>query len=188
MARARERPHQAHDLGAGVRRVGEPPRALPTAPQADVDQEIRAGDIAGAISGEQHYEARDLLRLGESAGRRLARLLPRDRGGVASDRSGDGLRQDGGRYAFMRRVLETETGRALYGKRQEMTEPIFANAKFNHRIDASYAADRAACRSEWRLITATRNLLKLHTDRVGAELTPTPPTPPGVRVRTGRFA
>jgi hypothetical protein len=24
--------------------------------------------------------------------------------------------------------------------------------------------------------------------RVGAELTPTPPTPPGVRVRTGRFA
>jgi hypothetical protein len=25
-------------------------------------------------------------------------------------------------------------------------------------------------------------------DRVGAELTPTPPTPPGVRVRTGRFA
>jgi len=25
-------------------------------------------------------------------------------------------------------------------------------------------------------------------NRVGAELTPTPPTPPGVRVRTGRFA
>ena len=58
----------------------------------------------------------------------------------AGKRNGARPGWDGGRYAFTRRVLETETGRALYGKRQEMTEPIFANAKFNHRIDASYAA------------------------------------------------
>ena len=30
--------------------------------------------------------------------------------------------------------------------------------------------------------------LNVFINRVGAELTPTPPTPPGVRVRTGRFA
>jgi hypothetical protein len=36
-------------------------------------------------------------------------------------------------------------------------EPVFANTKFNRRLD------RAACRSEWRLITATHDLLKLHS-------------------------
>jgi hypothetical protein len=33
---------------------------------------------------------------------------------------------DGGLYAFMRRVLATEHGGALYRKRQTMVEPVFA--------------------------------------------------------------
>jgi hypothetical protein len=36
---------------------------------------------------------------------------------------------DGGRYTFMRRVLETELGKQLYGKRQATIEPVFANTK-----------------------------------------------------------
>jgi hypothetical protein len=68
----------------------------------------------------------------------------------------------------MRRVLETDAGRALYGKRQGMIEPVFANTKFNRRIDRFLRRGRAACRSEWRLITATHNLLKLHTATVAA--------------------
>lgn len=43
-----------------------------------------------------------------------------------------------------------------------MIEPVFADTKFNRRIDRFQRRGRAACRSEWRLITATHNLLKLH--------------------------
>jgi hypothetical protein len=34
--------------------------------------------------------------------------------------------------------------------------------KFNRRCDRFLRRGRSACRSEWRLINATHNLLKLH--------------------------
>jgi DDE family transposase len=43
-----------------------------------------------------------------------------------------------------------------------MIEPVFAQTKFNRRIDRFLRRGRAAASSEWRLITATHNLLKLH--------------------------
>lgn len=70
--------------------------------------------------------------------------------------------RDQGLYAFMRRVLESETGHALYKQRQAMIEPVFAHIKHNRRADRFQRRGRAACRSEWRLIAATHNLLKLH--------------------------
>ena len=66
----------------------------------------------------------------------------------------------------MRRVLDTETGGGLYRKRQGMIEPVFANTKFNRRIDRFRRRGRSAVRSEWRLITATHNLLKLHKHQI----------------------
>src|SRR5919199_675512 len=68
---------------------------------------------------------------------------------------------DGGAYAFMRRVLASEPGGALYGKRQTMIEPVFADTKFNRRIDRFLRRGRSAARSEWRLGNAAHNLLKL---------------------------
>jgi Transposase DDE domain len=68
----------------------------------------------------------------------------------------------GGAYAFMRRVLQTDAGRELYRKRQAMIEPVFGHTKVNRRIDRFQRRGRAACRPEWRPITATHNLLKLH--------------------------
>jgi Transposase DDE domain len=44
-----------------------------------------------------------------------------------------------------------------------MIEPVFGNTKFNRGIDCLQRRGRSAVRSEWRLITATHNLLKLHT-------------------------
>jgi hypothetical protein len=76
---------------------------------------------------------------------------------------------DGGAYAFMRRILETELGGTLYRKRQGMIEPVFANTKFNRRIDRFQRRGRSAARSEWRLITATHNLLKLHKHQIAAQ-------------------
>src|SRR5919109_1164400 len=69
---------------------------------------------------------------------------------------------EGGHYAFMRRVLATEHGGALYRKRQPMIEPVFAQVKFNRGLGRFRRRGRGAVRTEWRLITATHNLLKLH--------------------------
>ncbi len=55
----------------------------------------------------------------------------------------------------------SEHGGGLYAKRQGMIEPVFADTKFNRRIDRFLRRGRAAARSEWRLVTATHNLLKL---------------------------
>jgi hypothetical protein len=67
-----------------------------------------------------------------------------------------------GYYDFMRKVLETELGGGLYRKRQGTVEPVFGDIKFNRRLDRLLRRGRSAARTEWRLITATHNLLKLH--------------------------
>jgi transposase len=84
-------------------------------------------------------------------------LIPPD----ADKRKGTRPGWDGGLYSFMRRVLETDHGGGLYAKRQGMIEPVFGDTKFNRRCDRFLRRGRAAVRSEWRLITATHNLLKL---------------------------
>jgi transposase len=89
-------------------------------------------------------------------------LIPPDAGNRQSARPG----WDGGRYAFMRRVLDTQLGGDLYRKRKGMIEPVFGNTKFNRGIDRFQRRGRSAVRSEWRLITATHNLLKLHTNQL----------------------
>jgi hypothetical protein len=43
-----------------------------------------------------------------------------------------------------------------------MVEPVFTRIKANRRIGRFKRRGRPAARSEWRLITATHNLLKLH--------------------------
>jgi transposase len=68
----------------------------------------------------------------------------------------------GGPYDFMRRVLASERGGTLYSQRQWMVEPVFAQIKTIRRIDRFKRRGLAAARSEWRLIAATHNLLKLH--------------------------
>jgi transposase len=96
----------------------------------------------------------------------LTVLIPPD----AKKRAGARPGWDGGLYAFMRRVLATEPGGALYARRQTMIEPVFADTKFNRRIDRFLRRGRSAARSEWRLTNAAHNLLKLwrHTSAPAA--------------------
>ena len=70
-------------------------------------------------------------------------LIPPD----ALKRKGARPGWDGGPYAFMRRVLETDYGGGLYRRRQGMIEPVFADTKFNRRIDRFQRRGRSACRS-----------------------------------------
>ena len=85
-------------------------------------------------------------------------LIPPD----AKSRSGTRIGWDGGRYDFMRAVLEEPEGRWRYARRQGMIEPVFADLKFNRRIDRFLRRGRGACSSEWKLAAATHNLLKLY--------------------------
>jgi hypothetical protein len=78
-------------------------------------------------------------------------------------REGRRLRDKGvdGLYAQMQQLIASPDGAALYRRRQQMIEPIFAQTKVTRRADRFQRRGRGACRSEWRLIAATHNLLKL---------------------------
>lgn len=67
-----------------------------------------------------------------------------------------------GMYAFMRRVLESELGVSSIADASAIVEPVFADTKFNRRLERFQRRGRAAVNSEWRLVHATHNLLELH--------------------------
>jgi transposase len=112
----------------------------------------QAPSIVVADSGYWHQDQMERI-----ISRGIEVLIPPDAGKRKGTRPG----WDGGIYAFMRNVLDSEHGGAIYAQRKAMIEPVFADTKFNRRIDRFQRRGRAACRSEWRLITATHNLLKL---------------------------
>src|SRR3954453_7889693 len=109
--------------------------------------------VVVADAGYWHQAQMDRL-----INRGIGVLIPPDAGKRKGARPG----WDGGFYAFMRRLLATDFGGELYAKRQGMIEPVFAHTKFNRGMDRFLRRGRAACRSEWRLITATHNLVELH--------------------------
>jgi transposase len=71
-----------------------------------------------------------------------------------------------GPYQVMRDKLSTDRGRELYRQRKITIEPVFGQIKHNRHIDRFMRRGRAAAQSEWRLITATHNLLKLHSQLI----------------------
>src|SRR5215208_5436087 len=91
-------------------------------------------------------------------------LIPPDAGKRDTPRPG----WQGGRFTWMRNVLATDYGAGLYRRRKAIVEPVFAQTKHNRRIDRFQRRGRSAARSEWRLITSTHNLLKLHKQQVAA--------------------
>jgi hypothetical protein len=91
-------------------------------------------------------------------------LIPPDAGKRKGARSG----WQGGRYEWMRRVLATESGQRLYRKRSQTVEPMFGHTKHNRSMSRFHRRGRSAVRTEWRLITATHNLMKLHGHSLAA--------------------
>jgi hypothetical protein len=109
----------------------------------------QAPEVVLADAGYWHHVQMERL-----AGDGVTVLVPPD----ASKRAGARPGWNGGLYAFMRRVLATDQGGALYAKRQGMIEPGFADTKFNRGVDRFLRRGRAAARSEWRLTNAAHNL------------------------------
>lgn len=91
-------------------------------------------------------------------------LIPPDSGKRKDERPG----WTGGRYSFMRRVLATELGKQLYRTRQQSIEPVYGHTKHNRRFDRFNYRGRLAVRTEWRLITMSHNLTKLHRYQIAA--------------------
>jgi len=121
----------------------------------------RAGvtELPGAVvadAGYWHTKQMEAI-----VGRGIQVLIPPDSGLRKGTRPG----WNEGLYAFMRRVLATEQGTAIYRRRKSTVEPVFAQIKYNRRFDRFLRRGRAAVRSEWRLAAATHNLLKLHQYR-----------------------
>ncbi len=135
-------------------------------PMLDATQsELQAAGVTetpGVLLADAGYWHREQME--NAIDRGIQVLIPPDAGHRKGTRPG----WDGGAYAHMRRVLSTELGHALYRKRQAMIEPVFGHTKFNRRMDRFQRRGRAAARSEWRLITATHNLLKLHSHQIAA--------------------
>jgi transposase len=114
--------------------------------------------VAVADSGYWNEEQMDNV----VANEHVQVLIPPDAGKRNTPRPG----WHGGRYASMREVLATDYGGGLYRRRKVMVEPVFAQTKHNRRLDSFRRRGRSAVRSEWRLIAATHNLLKLHKRRI----------------------
>jgi hypothetical protein len=121
--------------------------------RAGIEQRL---DVVVADAGYWHFQQMD-----ELTAQGTVVLIPPDSTKRKTARPG----WDGGRYSFMRAVL-AGPGHGLYDKRHKVIEPVFGQIKFNRRMDRFLRRGRGSVRSEWRLMTATHNLLKLHQHRI----------------------
>lgn len=125
-------------------------------------EQIGVTDTPGVAVADSGYWNEEQIDQVITAGVQV--LIPPDAGKRNTPRPG----WNGGRYAFMRNALAGDYGGGLYQRRKAMVEPVFAQTKHNRRINEFQRRGRSAARSEWRLITATHNLMKLHKHHIAA--------------------
>jgi transposase len=142
----------AADVTIGTRDQGqlEPMVAAAVAELAAADAER-----PGTVLADAGYWVGDQIRRLTDDG--LTVLVPPD----GHARGAPNPQRRGGLYQHMRERLASDDGSELYRRRMTMIEPIFGQTKTNRRADRFQRRGLAAVRSEWRLLTATHNLLKL---------------------------
>ena len=123
-------------------------------------QAIGITDTPGVAVADTGYWHEDQIDNVVTGGTQV--LIPPDAGKRDTPRPG----WQGGRYAWMRNVLATDYGGGLYRRRKAIVEPVFAQTKHNRQITQFQRRGRSAAHSEWRLITATHNLMKLHKNHL----------------------
>ena len=112
------------------------------------DERQRAGVLERVEAGEiTAQDAADMLGIKAP---QVRTLLRRRRAGAPDTLT-----------AAMITKLDTPRGKKIYKKRAATIEPVFAQIKHNRRIRALSRRGLVAADSEWKLICATHNLLKL---------------------------
>ena len=61
----------------------------------------------------------------------------------------------------MQQRLDTPEGRAQYGRRFATVEPVFANLRYNKRLDRFTLRGRAKVHGQWQLFCLVHNIEKL---------------------------
>jgi transposase len=132
---------------AGVESIIAPGKARELR-RITAEEHDRCSVLAGVEAGEIDKEtAAARLRVTRT---RVNQLLRRRRLGVAESLT-----------TTMIAKLDTPQGKRLYKKRAATIEPVFAQIKHNRGIRTLSRRGLAAADSEWKLICATHNLLKL---------------------------
>jgi transposase len=130
-----------------------------TATRRELEQAGIAATPKVAVADAGFWNERHMDQLGSDG---IAVLIPPDSGKRKGERPG----WTGGRYSWMRRLLDTNLGAELYRQRRKSIEPVFGHTKHNRQFTHFHRRGRAAVRTEWRLLMATHNLTKLHTHRI----------------------
>jgi transposase len=137
-------------------------RPMIEASLSELEQAGEADKPTVALADAQHWNEQHMDDVTAEHGIQV--LIPPDSGKRKGERPG----WTGGRYSFMRRVLATDLGKELYRKRQQSIEPVDGHTKHNRRFDRFHRRGRLAVRTEWRLITMSHNLTKLHRHQIAA--------------------
>jgi len=143
------------------------PRAVDTRDRPDpctLIEQVEAGEILARDAAKACGVSQPTM----SRWRRLWRAGGRDSVPAHPDRNGSPERNSNRPHsdkAEVRRQMEqrlrSDAGKQLYKKRSATVEPVFGQIKTNRGIDRFQRRGLAACRSEWKLIAATHNILKL---------------------------
>jgi hypothetical protein len=129
---------------------------------AAIDELARAGvsdrpEVAVADVGYWNEEHTDEA----TADKHIQVPIPPDSAGRSAPRPG----WIGRRYPWMRTVPGSH-GKLPYRRRIQTIEPVVAHTKHNRTITRFHRTGRTAVRTEWRSLTATHNLTKLHRHRL----------------------
>ena len=119
-----------------------------------------ASRIETALADTQYWNEQHMDEV--TANEHVQVLIPPD-GGVSGKQRKNWT---GGRYDWMRYVLNGEVGDNLYRKRKQMVEPVFGHSRHNRGVTRFLRRGRKAVRTEWRLMMMTHNLTKLHRHQI----------------------
>ena len=132
---------------------------------ATIAELARAGSssrIETAVADTQYWNEQHIDEV--VADKHIQVLIPPD-GGRGKQRKG----WTGGRYDFMRAVLNSERGGEQYRKRKQMIEPVFGHTRHNRGVTHFLRRGRIAVRTEWRLLMMTHNLTKLYNHQIATK-------------------
>jgi transposase len=129
---------------------------------AELTRAGSSGRIETALADAQYWNEQHMDQV--TANHHVQVLIPPDGGASGKQRKS----WTGGRYSWMRYVLNCELGEQLHRKRKQMVEPVFGHSRHNRGLTRFLRRGRNAVRTEWRLMMMTHNLTKLHRHQIAA--------------------